>query len=67
MDSKDEEKITFITNVRIFYYKIMPFGLKNTGATYQRIVTKVFKGLIGKYMKVYMDHMLVKFFHLTNT
>ena len=37
------EKTTFITPLRIYYYKVMPFGLKNTGAIYQRMVTKMFK------------------------
>ena len=38
----------------------MPFGLKNTGATYQRLVTKMFKQLLGKTMEVYIDDILVK-------
>ena len=38
----------------------MPFGLKNAGATYQRLVTKMFKPLQGKTMEVYIDDMLVK-------
>ena len=38
----------------------MPFGLKNVGTTYQRLVTKMFKPLLGKTMEVYIDDMLVK-------
>ena len=38
----------------------MPFGLKNAGATYQRLVTKMFREHIGKSMEVYVDDMLVK-------
>ena len=38
----------------------MPFELKNVGATYQRLVNKVFKPLIGKNMELYMDDMIVK-------
>ena len=38
----------------------MPFGLKNAGATYQRLVTKMFRPLLGKTMEVYIDDMLVK-------
>ena len=38
----------------------MPFGLRNAGATYQRLVTKMFKGQIGKTMEVYIDDMVVK-------
>ena len=38
----------------------MPFGLKNAGATYQRLVDKLFKDQIGRNMEVYVDHLLVK-------
>ena len=38
----------------------MPFGLKNVGTTYQRLVNMTFKDLIGKSMEVYMDNVLVK-------
>ena len=38
----------------------MPFGLKKAGATYQRMVTRMFKDLIGKTVKVYIDDMVVK-------
>ena len=39
---------------------MMPFGLKNAGATYQRLVNMMFKDLIRKAMEVYVDDMLVK-------
>ena len=42
MDEEDEKKMTFIANQDIFYYKVMPFGLKNARTTYQRLVNKVF-------------------------
>ena len=38
----------------------MPFSLKNAGATYQRLVNKIFQGQIGRNMEVYVDNMLVK-------
>ena len=38
----------------------MPFGLKNAGATYQRLVNKMFSRQIGRNMEVYVDDMLVK-------
>ena len=38
----------------------MPFGLKNAGATYQRLVNKMFSQQIGRNMEVYVDDMLVK-------
>ena len=60
MYSPDMEKITFITPHGIFCYNVMPFGLKNAEATYQRLVTKMFRPLLGKTMEVYIDDMLVK-------
>ena len=38
----------------------MPFGLKNAGVTYQRLVNMMFKEQIGKTTEVYVDYMLVK-------
>ena len=38
----------------------MSFGSKNVGATYQRLVTKMFRWLLGKTIEVYIDDMLVK-------
>ena len=57
---EDQEKTAFITPRGIFYYKVMHFGLKNVGATYQRMVTKMFSELLGKTVKVYIDDMVVK-------
>ena len=56
----DVEKTSFITPHRLFCYNVMPFGLKNAGATYQRLVTKMFRSLLGKTMEVYIDDMLIK-------
>ena len=44
----------------LYYYNVMPFSLKNAGATYQRLVTKMFRPLLGTIMEVYIDDMLVK-------
>lgn len=44
----------------MYCYEVMPFGLRNAGATYQRLVNKMFKAQIGKTMEVYIDDMLVK-------
>ena len=54
------EKTAFITPHGLFCYNVMLFGLKNVGATYQRLVTKMFRPLLGKTMEVYIDDMLVK-------
>ena len=43
MAPEDEEKITFITNRVLYCYRVMPFGLKNTGVTYQQLMNKIFK------------------------
>ena len=59
MNLDDREKTAFITDRRTFCYKVMPFGLKNAGATYQRLVNRMFSEKIGKTMDVYID-MLVK-------
>ena len=60
MHPPDVEKTTFITLHGLYCYNVMPFGLKNAGATYQRLVTKIFRLPMGKTMKVYIDDMLVK-------
>jgi hypothetical protein len=60
MTEGDQEKTTFITSRGLFCYKVMPFGLKNVGATYQRLVNKMFHDQIGRNVEVYVDDMLVK-------
>ena len=60
MAEEDQEKTAFITSQGLYCYKVMPFGLKNAGATYQRLVNKMFSKQIGRNMEVYVDDMLVK-------
>ena len=60
MDPDDQEKSSFITAQGTYYYRVMPFGLKNSGATYQRLVNRMFQKQIGVTMEVYIDDMLVK-------
>ena len=60
MTEEDQEKTAFITSQRLYCYKVMPFGLKNVGATYQRLVNQMFSKQIGRNVEVYVDGMLVK-------
>ena len=60
MDESDQEKTSFVTSQGLFCYKVMPFGLKNAGVTYQRLMNKMFAHQIGRNVQVYVDDMLVK-------
>ena len=60
MTPSDQEKTTFITPRGAYCYRVMSFGLKNAGATYQRMVTTMFGIQIGKTVEVYIDDILVK-------
>ncbi|KAK0587715.1 hypothetical protein LWI29_027523 [Acer saccharum] len=60
MHPADQDKTSFITGQGLYCYKVMPFGLKNAGATYQCLVNKLFKPLIRKSMEVYIDDMITK-------
>ena len=57
---EDIEKTSFITPWGMYYYKVMPFGLKNVGATYQHAATTLLHDLIHKEVEVYVDDMIVK-------
>ncbi|CAL2247795.1 unnamed protein product [Prunus armeniaca] len=60
MDPADREHTAFITDRGLYCYNVMPFGLKNAGATYQRLVNGIFPKYIGGIMEVYVDDMLEK-------
>ena len=60
MAEDDMEKIAFITPKGTYCYKVMPFGLKNVGATHQRMVSCMFGPQIHNIMEVYIDDMVVK-------
>ena len=60
MKESDQEKTSFVTSQRLFCYKVIPFGLKNAGATYQRLMNKMFAHQIGRNVQVYVDDILVK-------
>ncbi|KAL0458368.1 UNVERIFIED_CONTAM: Retrovirus-related Pol polyprotein from transposon gypsy [Sesamum latifolium] len=60
MAEEERVKTSFIIENGIYCYRVMPFGMKNVGAIYQRLVNRMFKEIIGKTMEVYVDNMLVK-------
>ncbi|GKV42366.1 hypothetical protein SLEP1_g49777 [Rubroshorea leprosula] len=60
MALEDEEKTSFYASDEIYCYVMMPFGLKNVGATYQKMVTIVFRAQIGRNLEVYIDDIVVK-------
>ena len=60
MASEDMEKTTFVTLWGTFCYKVMSFGLKNAGATYQRAMVALFHDMMHKEIEVYMDDMIAK-------
>ena len=60
MAEEDQEKTAFVTGQGLYCYRAMPFGLKNVGATYQRLVNQMFKKQIGRNVEVYLDDMLAK-------
>ena len=60
MALEDMEKTSFITEWGTYYYRVMPFGLKNVGATYQRAATTSFHDMMHRDIEVYVDDMIVK-------
>ena len=61
MAPKDMTKTTFTTEWEIYYYTVMLFGLKNAGATYQRMATALLHDMMHNKVEVYVDDMIVKF------
>ncbi|GKA31510.1 retrovirus-related pol polyprotein from transposon TNT 1-94 [Tanacetum coccineum] len=60
MAEEDEEKIGFHTSQGVFSYTKIPFGFKNAGATYERLVDKAFEKQIGRNLEVYVDDLVIK-------
>ena len=60
MAPRDAEKTTFRTPIGNFYYTMMPFGLKNAGATYQRAMTAIFHDMMHRQLEDYVDDIVVK-------
>jgi len=59
MHPKDECKTTFMTYLSFYCYKVMPFGLKNAGATYQRLMDRVLAPMLGRNVQACVDDMVV--------
>ncbi|XP_012842286.1 PREDICTED: uncharacterized protein LOC105962516 [Erythranthe guttata] len=60
LDEKDQPAVSFVTATGTYCYVVMPFGLKNAGATYQRLMDRMFRAQLGRNIEVYVDDMLVK-------
>ena len=60
MVPEDIEKTSFITKWGTYYYRLMPFRLKNAGATYQSAATTLFHDMMHRDVEVYVDDMIVK-------
>ena len=60
MATKDQEKTMSISPDANYHYTVMPFGLKNAGATCQRMMTRMFRDKIGRIVEVYTDDIVVK-------
>ena len=60
MAPEDMEKTTFLIMWGTFCYKVMPFGLKNVGTTYQRAMVMLFHDMMHKEIEVYVDDMIAK-------
>ena len=56
----NQEKTAFLTLTRNYHYRVMPFGLKNAGSTYQKMVTRMFRSQLGKNVEAYINDMAVK-------
>jgi len=59
MHTRDECKTVFMTELSCYSYKVMPFGLKNVGATYQRLMDKVLAPMLGQNVQAFVDDMVV--------
>ncbi|GJT96993.1 reverse transcriptase domain-containing protein [Tanacetum coccineum] len=66
MAESNEEKTAFHTSHGVYCYTKMPFGLKNVGTTYERLVDKAFDDQVGRNIEVYVDDLVIKSHTETN-
>jgi hypothetical protein len=59
LKNEDEEKTAFITPYNVFCYQVMPFGFKNAGVTYQRMMQNCLGSQIGQNIQVYIDDVVI--------
>jgi hypothetical protein len=59
LKKEDKEKTAFIMPYGVFCYQVMPFGLKNVGATYQRMMQNFLRSQIGCNIQVYIDNVII--------
>lgn len=60
MDHRDKEKTAFVTDLGgLWQFKVMPFGLSNAPAIFERMMETVLQGLTGKICLVYLDDVIV--------
>jgi hypothetical protein len=59
IEERGRGKTAFITPYGVFYYQVMPFGLKNVGATYQRMMQNCLRSQIGRNIQVYIDDVVI--------
>jgi len=56
---KDREKTAFVTRRGQYQFRVMPFGLCNVPVIFQRLINKILRPYIGKFMKVYLDDVII--------
>jgi hypothetical protein len=59
LEKEDEEKTAFITPYGVFCYQVIPFGLKNAGATYQRMMQNCLGSQIGRNIQIYINDVVI--------